>query len=253
MNVYGKIPCMILLSDNTWEIKKTKSKGRGIFTKHPIKPGTVIGDYIGKVIRTAEEDTYEKDGLYLMYYHDYASIFPDDVNAPGIHLINHSCAPNTWMYTYHGHTLFFALRHIFPGEELTVSYLLSPDEDCNPCQHACYCGHQFCTKTMHQTQKHFDRWDAFNESLTKKTKRARIRYGKTLPLLPSYPKQIPDHSIYDLIGAQHLESEIENHTALPSLKYVRKRIRESGKTLTFPALKINVLGVKDNKLITKPH
>lgn len=241
---------MMLLPVSAWEVKQTKMKGRGVFAKQPIKPGTVIGDYIGKVIKTAEEETYEQDGLYLMYYHDYASIFPENVDAPGIHLLNHSCAPNCWMFTYHGHTLFFTLRQIFPGEELTVSYLLSPDDDCNPCQHACFCGHSFCTRTMHQTKEHFDRWDAFNEAQAKKTKRARIRYGKTLPLLPSYPKHIPDHSIYDLFGAQHVESEIEQHKDLPSINYVRKRIRETGKTLTIPTLKINILGVKDSKLIT---
>jgi hypothetical protein len=243
---------MILLAENDWEIKTTKEKGRGIFAKKDILPGTVIGDYIGKVIRTAEEDTFEKDGLYLMYYHENASLFPENVNAPGIHLLNHSCAPTCWMYTYHGHTLFFALRRIFSGEELTVSYLLSPNDDCDPCAHACRCGHSVCTGTMHQTQEHFDRWDSFNDAQAKQTKRARIRYGQLLPLLPSYIDTIPDHEIYDLFGSTTQPGLIQKDTALPAKKHLRKRIRETGKVLIFPKLNIQIIGIKNNEVITQP-
>jgi hypothetical protein len=237
---------MILLPQDYWEIKFTDAKGRGIFARKTIKPGTIIGDYIGRVIRTAEEDTLEKDGLYLMYYHDYASIFPEDVTANGIHLVNHSCVPNAWMYTHHGHTLFFALRKIFPGEEITVSYLLSPDADCMPCAHICRCTSRFCTQTMHQSQDHFDRWNSFNEAQAKKTKRARIRYGKTLAMLPDYPSSIPDHEIYDLFGSEEQESLIQEDTILPSVKELRARIRKSGQTLVFPKLKTQIAGIRNN-------
>src|SRR5882672_6267951 len=175
---------MILLSQDAWEIKMTQKKGRGIFIKNPIAAGTVVGDYIGRVIRTAEEDTHEKEnGLYLTYYHVYASLYPLDVKAPGIHLVNHSCAPNCWMYIYKGHTLFFALRHIFAGEELTVSYLLSPEDLCNPCTHRCHCKSIICYTTMHLSKDSYTKWHAFETKQAKQTKRARIRYGKVLPKL----------------------------------------------------------------------
>ena len=58
---------MCLLKDADWEVKKTKEKGRGVFCKKEIKAGTVIGDYLGKVIKTAEydleKDKNEKDNL----------------------------------------------------------------------------------------------------------------------------------------------------------------------------------------------
>jgi uncharacterized protein len=161
---------MILLPDGSWEIKTTEKKGRGIFAAKDITPGTVIGDYIGRVIKTAEEDTSQKDGLYLMYYHDYASLYPTDIHASGIHLINHSCAPNCWIFTYKGHTLFFTLRKIFAGEELTASYLLSPDAFCDPCGHTCRCGSAFCTRTMHLPEKQFKKWNAFAEEQGKENK-----------------------------------------------------------------------------------
>jgi|SRR6185369_2514444 len=244
---------MILLADDTWEIKTTRKKGRGIFAKNDIAAGTIIGDYLGKVIRTAEEDTHEKEGgMYLMYYHDYASLYPVDVKEPGIHLINHSCAPNCWMYTYKGHTLFFALRHIFPGEELTVSYLLSPDDDCNPCTHECHCESINCTHTMHLSHDFFNKWDEFEEIQAKKTKRARITYGKPLPRLGQYPKTIPDDPIYTLVGSSHEPSLILKNKTLPSTQELRKLIRETGKTIALPSLKVKIYGIQNDEAIIKP-
>src|SRR5581483_12361204 len=135
-----------------------------------------------------------------MYYHDRASIYPKDLNESGIHLINHSCMPNCWLYTYNGHTLFFTLRTIFPGEELTADYLLSPAEYCQDCTHQCYCDTLVCRGTMHLPQTQFKTWETFHEHQGKQTKRMPIRYGKQLAPLALYPEQIPDHTIYNLYG-----------------------------------------------------
>lgn len=243
---------MFLLSQDYWEIRKTSKKGRGIFAKKDIPAGTVIGDYIGKVLRPDEEDEYEKKGLfYLMYYHDTASIFPD-VKKPGIHLLNHACTPNTWMYTYRGHCLYFALRHIFAGEELTVDYLVSPlDEDCKPCTHFCHCSSVICSNTMHLTEKRYDEWNEFLEKEEARTKRQRIRYGKTLPLLKDYPTMLPDADIYTLFGSHEKDPREYDDATLPSKQELRKRIRETGQTLLFPKLNIHVFGFLDHKMISE--
>ena len=245
---------MILLPEDYWEVRNTDKKGRGIFAKKDIPAGTVIGDYIGRVIKTAEEDIYEKDeALYLMYYHDRASIYPVDHKAVGVHLLNHSCTPNCWMYTYRGHTLFFALRHVFKGEEITISYLLSPlDETCNPCKDICYCNGLLCRGTMHLTDDKFDRWNEFNESIEKKTKKARVTYGKELPKLKNYPESIPDNPIYDLFGsAQEKPLELSSDE-LPSAQEIRNLIREKGKTINIPKLNTKILGVCDGTLVSEP-
>lgn len=191
---------MFLLKDDYWQIKKTKEKGSGVFTQKKIKAGTVIGDYLGKVIKTADYDlASDKAGLYLMYYSNQASIYPDLKN-PGIHLFNHSCTPNCWIYTYCGHTLFFALRNIEPGEELTISYLLSPkDETCKPCTHTCKCRSEFCTGTMHLSKDKYEKWQKFQNLEKKKTKRPKVVFGKNLPKLTFYPKIIPNNPIYSII------------------------------------------------------
>lgn len=244
---------MFLLTDDAWEVKKTEKKGRGLFAKKEIIPGTVIGDYLGRVLRTAEEDTIdESENFYLMYYHDYASIFPD-LTKPGIHLLNHSCSPNCWMYTYKGHTLFFAIRRIFPGEELTVNYLLSPlDKYCSPCTHLCQCGSVICYQTMHLPKKLYDLWNTFHDKESAKTKKERIQYGKDLPQLSSYPDTIPDHPVYTLFGAANCEPAQLSNTTLPSRTELRALVRETGRRLDFPSINTRVLGITDTLVLTEP-
>lgn len=240
---------MILLPDNSFDIKNTKEKGRGLFATKDIDPGVVIGDYLGRVVKTADEDISEADGLYLMYYSDTASIYPTDLSSTGIHLLNHSCTPNCWIYVYKGHTLFFSLREIFKGEELTVSYLLSPDEHCNPCKHICRCNSKLCTGTMHLSKEYFDKWRKFSDLQEKKTKRVPIRYGKELPKLDSYPKSIPDHPIYNMFANSEKPSLKLNNKKLPEISKIRKLIRETGLPLQIPALKTKIFGFQNNEII----
>jgi len=188
---------MFLITNDYWKVKKTKEKGRGVFAEKIIPAGTIIGDYIGKVIKTAEYDLdLDKKGLYLMYFSDRASIYPD-LKKPGIYLLNHSCIPNCWMYTYRGHTLFFALRDISPGEELTISYLLSPKTDaCQPCTHTCKCESELCTGSMHIAPDKYEIWQKFQDGEKRKTRNAKIVYGKDLSPLNSCPKIDSESSIY---------------------------------------------------------
>lgn len=243
---------MILLSADTWEVRTTTKKGRGVFATRDIEPGAVIGDYIGKTIRIDDEDKYEKgNDLYLMYYSETASIYPDK-KKPGIHFLNHSCTPNCWMYTYHGHTLFFALRRIHKGEELTISYLMQPlDEDCDPCTHLCYCDGLICDQTMHLTPKRHSAWTLLDERLAKKTKHKRAVIGKILPLLDRYPKRIGDHPVYTLFGAIDQVPLRVTASKLPSITTMRKLLRVSGRTLLFPKLRLHIYGVRDGLLVSK--
>lgn len=188
---------MFLLSDKYWEIKNTKSKGRGVFAKKDIPKASIIGDYIGKIIHP-QDAIIDEENLYLMYYHDYAVISPD-LKKPGVHLLNHSCKPNAFLYTYKGHTLAFALEKISKGEEITIPYLLSPkDSFCNPCLHICKCGHLDCSGTMHLSKEIYKKWKIISEKWAKKTKRERISFGKELPRLSSYPNKIPEDYIKEI-------------------------------------------------------
>lgn len=180
---------MILLSDACWEARSTLNRGRGLFAKKDISKGTVIGDYVGKIVHP-QDAIVDEENFYLMYYHNRAAISPD-LEKAGVHLLNHSCIPNCRLYIYRGHTLAFACRRISRGEELTIQYLLAPkDEFCKPCKHECRCGNSRCVGTMHLSKERYDKWREFNDAQAKETKKERVRYGKELPLLSSYPEKI---------------------------------------------------------------
>ena len=153
---------MFLIPRNFWEIRNTNKKGRGVFANKPIKAKTIIGEYTGQKIKIEEyELEKDKDGLYLMFLNDKYAIYPD-LEKDDVHLINHSCNPNCWIFNNKKHIYFFTLRDIKVGEELTISYLLPPIGNCNPCTHQCYCGSKNCTGTMHQTEKQYEKWQEFS-------------------------------------------------------------------------------------------
>lgn len=240
---------MLLLDKQSWEIRETHKSGRGVFATKSISPGTVISDYLGTVLRTAIDDTSEKDGLYLMYYHDYASIYPEDIREPGAHLINHSCMPNCWVYTYHGHTLFFTLRTIFPGEELTISYLLPPQEHCKQCRHQCFCEQSNCNGTMHLSKERFTSWQIVSEAQAKATKRKRIQYHKSLKPLNEYPRTLPDHPIYDLFGSLSVAPITVARKQVPTIPQIRSLIRKTGRMVKLSTQKQIILGIQDDTII----
>lgn len=245
---------MLFLDQTFFEVRDTKEKGKGLFTKKALPPGQIIGDYTGTVIHPRDADLYEKgEHFYLMYYHDYAGIFPD-LSKPDLYLLNHSCTPNCWMYTYKGHTLFFTLRHIFPGEELTISYLLSPkDRYDEPCNHLCRCESIFCTGSMHLSDERFKAWQKAYKEIAGRTKRERVRKGKELPLLTTYPKAISDHPVYTLFGNMYEKAQGMESNTVAEVASLRKLIRESGRTLFYPSLNISILGIIGQEIITQSH
>lgn len=244
---------MFLLPDNYLEVKKTPKMGRGVFALQDIPAGTIIGDYLGVIVPEKDEDKYDNQGhFYLMYYHENASIYPD-AKKPGVHTINHSCTPNIWMYSYKGHTLYFAIRHIFRGEEFTVSYLLSEqDKDCNPCNHLCLCKSIVCTGTMHMSKEKYDKWVLITDKEEARTKRERISYGSPLSRLSSYPKEISDNPFYTLFGNLKATPEVIRSAKILPKKQLREKIRQTGRTLAFPNLNLHVLGITEDVIVSRP-
>lgn len=241
---------MFLLPDDYWEVRNTPKKGRGVFAKKNIEGGTVIGDYLGRILKDDDPEK-ENEGFYEMSYTDDTSIWPN-INSNGIHLINNSCTPNCFMYSYKDHMLYFALRKIFAGEELTVSYCLSPiDNDCSPCHHTCHCGSEFCTGSMHLTKEHYDRWKAFDDSCRKDLVIPPFSFGDELPKLTSYPKTIEDDDVFPLFGAQNKETYTLLDTKLPPNHELRKLIRETGQRLAFTNINMTVCGMIDNHIFCK--
>jgi hypothetical protein len=244
---------MFLIPSSSYTIKTLKKKGRGVFAQQDIAPGTVIGDYLGTIIPFDGADE-RRDGLYDMVGGSKYDILASPTKK-GIQLINHSCANNCDMYPRAGHMLYFALRKIFKGEELTVNYALSTEDDNVPCDfHACHCGSPLCAGTMHDGWKSSEAWDA----LVKKESgpwqnKVPGNYGTELPPLAIYPitiaKDYPE--IYNHFGTNQKSPQRYGERTLPSVTELRKRIRETGLRIAFPKLHVTVDGIKNGTLLTE--
>lgn len=184
---------MFLISKKYWIVRETYKKGKGVFARRKIPGGEIIGDYVGKLLPLEKIDfKKEKEGLYLMNYSDDIGIYPN-LKKEGVHLLNHSCKPNCFIYKYLKHTLVFALRDINKDEELTISYLLPPKTYCSPCNHKCVCGNKNCSGNMHLSENKYKKWLIFQKNNFKEnsssTKRAEVRK------LRRYPQAIPKNFI----------------------------------------------------------
>lgn len=252
---------MFLLPANSYEIRKTKQKGRGVFARREIPAGTIIGDYIGILIKDEKAEILEKkykNACYSMDYNDNGlSIFPVDIKADGIHLINHSCAANCDAYFYYGHTLYFALRRIFPGEELTIDYGFDTDDgragDRNKKEflHPCFCGSPFCRGTMYASDERLKRYGAFYRAETKGQKFKIYPAGTILPLLKNYPREIKDNEIFNLFANRNIAPIVCQDKKMPAIKEIRKRLRAGGRVLNFKNLGLKVLAVMSGDIVAE--
>lgn len=244
---------MFLIPSSSYQIKTTERKGRGIFAAVDIAAGTVIGDYLGNIILTKDAIQTEHMGTYYMELTKTHSAIAEK-SGEGIHLINHCCTHNVGVEDYEGHAIFFALRKIFKGEELTVNYNYGPpnEETCNPCRHTCHCDSQFCKGSMHSAgqkdslivheySKHTQMFEEEIERLE----------GKMFPPLTDYPETIPDDSFFDLFG-YHLAAPINRENSeVPPLEELRKIIRDTGLAIQFPKLRLHIYGIRDDTIIAR--
>ena len=246
---------MITLDWQSLNIKITPHKGRALFATNSISPGTVIGDYLGKVVHPEEEEkTLAQNGLYGMTWDDKISFLPEKSNSDHILLINHSCAPNCGIYPFRGHILFVSLRQIFKDEELTISYMIEPDPD-SKVQYICLCGESICKGSMYANPQHSK---AFWEDFIKTTQEPYLAslppYGQSLTALASYPQDIEDNPIWDLYGNTHLPPINIDLDSMPDITWLRDKIRTTGKNLKFTKLNFTVLGIiYPNNVILKTN
>ena len=123
---------------------KSHINGRGCFAGVAFKRGRKVGELIGERIpnREAARRVAKGGKIRICELDDQWSIDASrggDASA----FINHSCEPNCYSRITRGHMLFFALRDIAAGEEITLDY--------TPSQHPgrrCTCGAASCRGVM---------------------------------------------------------------------------------------------------------
>jgi SET domain-containing protein len=128
---------------NCLYIKDSSISKFGCFTTKVIPADTFIVEYKGDII--SSEDAYKREsdpsrpGIYTFWVNDNIVIDGCD-NGNIARYINHSCDPNCY-YTFKGNrVLIFALKDIFPNEELTIDYCYDSEGE----KITCTCGSQKC-------------------------------------------------------------------------------------------------------------
>lgn len=124
--------------------KKSGINGKGCFAAAPLRARKKIGELLGERISNREAARRVAKGgkVRICELDDKWSI---DASRGGdaTAFINHSCEPNCFSRVLHGHMIFFALRDIDAGEEITLDY--------TPSQHPgrrCTCGAAKCRGVM---------------------------------------------------------------------------------------------------------
>jgi SET domain-containing protein len=129
-------------------IRKSKINGKGCFATIPFKRGRKIAEYTGERINDLEAQKRSRRRRILRIC-DIDGRFSIDGSrgGNGTHYINHCCEPNAYMRTLYGHVLFFALREIRAGEEITIDY----EQTLHPDSKRCFCGAKSCRGTINRT------------------------------------------------------------------------------------------------------
>ena len=126
-------------------LARSKIHRWGLYAAEPIparrKVMEYIGEKIGRVETKRRASTCEFNYLFTL---DKYWTIDGSAGGSGAEYINHSCEPNLISRIVKGHILYFALRDIKRGEELTIDYHFSPDVDKVPCA----CGAPACRGTI---------------------------------------------------------------------------------------------------------
>ncbi len=117
---------------------KRSSAGLGLFAEEPVKKGTWIIEYVGKIIRGRKEvEDYPATNQYLFETSSVRMIDGRE-RSNTARYINHSCKPNCEAEIFAGRVFIKAIKKISTGEEFSYDYGKEfVDEHIKP--HGCRC------------------------------------------------------------------------------------------------------------------
>ena len=127
-------------------IGKSRINGNGCFATVTFQRGRKIAEYTGERISSREAKRRASRAKLRICDIDGRWSLDGSRGGNGTHYINHSCEPNGYMKIIYGHILFYALREILPGEEITIDYVETLHSD----EKRCRCGAQTCRGTINK-------------------------------------------------------------------------------------------------------
>lgn len=124
------------IGDVKYKVKKS-SAGLGIFAVEPIKRGTWIIEYVGKVV-TGKKEVEEYSANRYIFETSKTRMIDGSTRSNTARYINHSCKPNSEVEVIAGRVFIKAIKRIEAGDELTYDYGKEyTDEYIKP--HGCRC------------------------------------------------------------------------------------------------------------------
>ena len=114
---------------------KSSLHGLGCFAAVRFPKASAIAEYTGERIShvQASKRLIEQNGKYISQL-DVDHYIDGKIGGNDTRYINHSCEPNADVFVTDGSLIVFALREISVGEEVTVDYLNSFDQDQTLCR-----------------------------------------------------------------------------------------------------------------------
>ena len=131
-------------------MRPSKIDGRGCFATVRFLRGRKIAELTGERVSrvVAARRMRGKRRIHIAGIDSYWGIDSSRGGNPTQYL-NHSCEPNCYKKILYGHILFFALRDIEPGEEITLDYV----ESYHPDTKRCRCGAPGCRGTINRRRR----------------------------------------------------------------------------------------------------
>ncbi len=128
-------------------VKKSAINGKGCFATADFRRGHKIAEYAGELITDAEAQRRARHRriLRICAVNQRWSL-DGSLGGNGTNYINHSCQPNCYMKIIYDHILFYALRDIHPGDEITLDYEMTLHSD----KKRCTCGAEKCRGTINR-------------------------------------------------------------------------------------------------------
>jgi uncharacterized protein len=132
------------------EVRESKIDGTGCFATVAFRKNRKIAELTGERVSRVEaaRRMRGKERLHICAIDSYWGI-DSSVGGNAAQFINHSCQPNSFVRIMHGHIIFFALRDIAPGEEITLDYVESYHSN----EKRCACGAPQCRGTINLIRK----------------------------------------------------------------------------------------------------
>jgi len=128
-------------------IRKSPINGKGCFATINFQRRKKIAEYTGERISDLEARRRALDRRVLRICDIDGRFSLDGARGGnGTHYINHSCRPNAYMKTLYGHIMFFALRDVRAGEEITIDY----EQTLHPDSKLCRCKAKNCRGTINK-------------------------------------------------------------------------------------------------------